>query len=99
MKDYDYLPDNWVLIKTPHCCKVLAGWKGGYTTGDAWKLNSGISKVEEDEDFWYFSGVTGSVYACHKERNGISMAFSHIYKQMIDAGCVEITVEEVECLD
>ena len=46
----NYTPDNWVVIKMdgdePHY-RVLAGWSGGYTTGDHWRVNSGITKVQE----------------------------------------------------
>lgn len=52
-----YTPDNWVVIKfggsDPHY-RVLAGWSGGYTTGDSWRMNSGIVQHEFDGDYWYF---------------------------------------------
>lgn len=63
-------PDNWVIIHIkgddPHY-RVLAGWSGGYTQGDSWKLNSGITKVIEEDDYYLFIGSSGSTYACHKE--------------------------------
>jgi len=66
----EYKPDNWVVIKIkgddPHY-RVLAGWSGGYTTGDNWRMNSGITKVEEDDRAYYFSGSSGSTYCCGKE--------------------------------
>ena len=66
----EYNPDNWVVIKVkgkdPHY-RVLAGWSGGYTTGDSWRMNSGITKVEEDDGAYYFSGSSGSTYNCGKE--------------------------------
>ena len=66
----EYKPDNWVVIKIkgddPHY-RVLAGWSGGYTTGDNWRMNSGITKVEEDDRSYYFSGSSGSTYRCGKE--------------------------------
>ena len=49
----NYKPDNWVVIKmdgdNPHY-RVLAGWSGGYLHGDSWKINSGITRVEDDGD-------------------------------------------------
>ena len=66
----EYNPDTWVVLKftTPEYTihKVLAGFYGGYTQGDSWKLNSGITKVEQDGDFYLFYGSSGSVYRCHK---------------------------------
>ena len=64
-----YRPDNWVVLKfkgdDPHY-RVLAGWSGGYTTGDSWRMNSGITGVNETEEYYYFSGSSGSEYRCSK---------------------------------
>lgn len=63
-----YTPDKWVLIKvsTPdwNGYKVLAGWSGGHSVAQSWQMNSGITKVEEDDKFYYFTGYSGSVYRC-----------------------------------
>lgn len=72
-----YSPDRWVVIeinseKHGKIRKVFAGWYGGFTSGDAWKLNSGITKVEQDGNFWRFTGESGSVYECHKDMHGMS---------------------------
>lgn len=80
-----YTPDNWVVIKLngkdPHY-RVLAGWSGGYTTGDSWRLNSGITKVEEDGWYYYFHGSTGSVYECFKEFYCLRLNNAHIWEQL-----------------
>lgn len=66
----EYNPDTWVVLKftTPDYTlhKVLAGFYGGFAQGDWWKLNSGITKVELDGNFYLFHGSSGSVYRCHK---------------------------------
>lgn len=82
-----YNPDCWVLIKIttdlhPTFYKVLAGWSGGYTTGDSWKMNSGITKVEDDGDYWKFIGETGSVYRCHKDGNQLRMSIIGVWNQL-----------------
>jgi hypothetical protein len=63
----DYTCDNWVVIKMkgddPHY-RLLVGTSGGYLDGDSWRMNSGITKVEEDEAFYYFYGSSGSRYRC-----------------------------------
>lgn len=73
MYEPHYTPDGWVLVQItgtdPHW-RVFAGWRGGYLTGDAWRLNSGITEVKEDNLFYYFFGHTGSIYACHKKGYG-----------------------------
>jgi len=65
----NYNPDNWVIIKMkgddPHY-RVLAGWSGGYLDGDSWRVNSGITAITEDDNAYYFSGISGSIYRCGK---------------------------------
>lgn len=65
----EYTCDNWVVIKMkgddPHY-RLLVGTSGGYLDGDSWRINSGITKVQEDEAFYYFYGSSGSRYRCGK---------------------------------
>lgn len=58
--------------------KLLLGWYGSYATGDSWKINSGIVKVEDAGDYWKVFGESGSVYTCYKEAERFSR-----YTQMI----------------
>lgn len=73
----DYSPDRWVMLEIKSnelhapTYKILAGWFGGFATGDSWKLNSGVTKVEEDGEFYLFYGYSGSVYRCHKNDYGL----------------------------
>lgn len=75
-----YTPDNWVIIKIkgndPHY-RVLAGWSGGYTDGDRWRLNSGIIKCRFDGNYWYFYGSSGSCYKCCV--NGYCLRMNNAY--------------------
>ena len=79
----NYMPDNWVVIKIkgddPHY-RVLAGWSGGYTTGDSWRMNSGIVRVEEDQEYFHFYGSSGSCYVCHKQAYGLRMNNEHVWR-------------------
>ena len=61
-------PDEWVMIyiERSSLYKIFGSWFGGYLGGDSWSLNSGIKAVEEDEDYYYFYGHSGSCYKCHK---------------------------------
>ena len=89
-------PDNWVVVKVDEdFYKVLAGWSGGYLDGDSWRLNSGITKVEEDGDYWLFIGESGSVYQCHKEGYGVRMNIAGQVKQLKELGC-ELMSEETD---
>ena len=80
-----YTPDNWVVIKfnsdTPHY-KVLAGWSGGYTTGDSWRMNSGIVRVEDQGDRLGFYGASGSCYSCGKNSYGLRMNNGYIWDKL-----------------
>lgn len=65
-------PDRWVILKVSDTLyKVFGTWRGSYLNGDTWRLNSGIEKVEQDDDYYYFFGFSGSCYKCHKKRYGI----------------------------
>jgi hypothetical protein len=74
----EYIPHKWVVVKIeggefPLTYKVFACWYGGYLNGDSWKMNSGITKVTKEEDFYLFEGHSGSVYKCHKDAYGVNM--------------------------
>ena len=73
MRNISETPERWVILKIngpePYF-RVFAGWRGGYTSGDSWRMNSGIVGVEEDEDYYYFIGHSGSCYKCHKNGYG-----------------------------
>ena len=96
-----YTPDNWVVIKLkgedPHY-RVLAGWSGGYTTGDSWRMNSGITKVIEEDDHWLFIGSSGSTYACHKDKYCLRMNNAHVWDtlQKNHADKVELMDEDTD---
>ena len=72
----EYTPDLWLVVKITSSentlYKVFATWGGSYLYGPSWKLNSGITAVEEDSDYYYFRGYSGSVYQCHKNNYGTS---------------------------
>lgn len=80
-----YTCDNWVVIflngDDPHY-RVLTGTSGGYTSGDSWRMNSGITKVEEDEHYYYFHGSSGSLYMCHKEAYCLRTNNAYIWNQL-----------------
>lgn len=83
----DYNPDNWVVLKieyeTEILYKVLAGWTGSYLYGNSWRMNSGITKVKEDSDgYFYFYGSSGSCYKCHKNAYRLTTASGGVYNQL-----------------
>jgi hypothetical protein len=82
-------PDNWVVLKITHpnnevVHKVLAGFYGGYLHGNSWRLNSGITKVEVDGDYYLFHGNSGSIYKCHKDSEHLSVITAQILNSLLD---------------
>jgi hypothetical protein len=74
----EYIPDKWLVVKIeggkfPLTYKVFACWYGGYLNEDSWKLNSGITKVTKEDNFYLFEGYSGSVYSCSEKRYGSTM--------------------------
>ena len=96
----EYNPDKWVMLEFNHngelIYKILATFYGGYTTGDSWKLNSGITKIEEDGQTYLFTGSTGSVYRCHKNSYGVggytSGVYASFHKQVAETAGVELNL-------
>jgi hypothetical protein len=70
-------PDKWVILKIYDNYKVYGTWAGGYLGNDRWRLNSGITKVEQDDDFYYFYGYSGSIYRCHKKSYGVITSYGN----------------------
>jgi hypothetical protein len=92
-----YTPDNWVIIKfggSDLHYRVLAGWSGGYTTGDSWRMNSGIVRHEFDGDYWYFYGSSGSCYKCHVNAYCLRMNNAYVWREL-----QEIHDDKVEILE
>ena len=94
-------PDKWIVVKiepfdgsgNTHY-RVFASYYGGYTGGDSWRLNSGISSVEVENDFFLFHGFSGSVYKCHKDCYGTS-GYGYGVLQNLKANSKSITLTEM----
>ncbi len=100
-----YTPDKWLLIKIngkdPHY-RVFASWYGGYMGSDSWRMNSGITSVTEDDNFYYFHGSSGSTYNCHKKSQGISGYGSSVLNNIIEKQPeldIQILSEDVKILE
>ena len=103
----EYLPDNWVVLKIKEgkldsgFYKVLAGWSGGYLYGDSWRMNSGITRVEDHETYYSFYGYSGSVYKVWKDRYGLRMSNAGIYNKLKEqfGDAVELMPEDTDWLN
>ena len=72
-------------MTTRNVYKILGGWSGGYTQGDSYRLNSGITKIDTDGDYYVFSGHSGSVYRCHKNSCMIRLNIAGFLKRIQEA--------------
>lgn len=71
-------PERWVVLKLPNnFYKIFGTWYGGYLTGDRWKLNSGVKSVDQDDEFYYFNGFSGSCYKCRKSDYGVATSYGN----------------------
>jgi hypothetical protein len=77
-----FQPDRWIVIDVDGMQKVLAAWSGGYLGSDDWRLSSGITKIEEDGDFFMIRNHSGSLYKCHKNQEGMTYLSSSIYRDI-----------------
>lgn len=97
-----YTPDAWVVLEILHkdqvLYKVLGGWSGSYIYGSSWQLNSGIVRVEEDEDCFRFYGNSGSCYACRKGGYGLRMSIAGVANTIMEKfpGKVKILPEDTD---
>jgi hypothetical protein len=96
-----YTPDNWVVVsmntKTPHY-KLLAGNSGGYLDGDSWRMNSGIVGVKKEDEYWLFTGSSGSVYKCHEQAYCLRLNNAYVWRALKDkhGDKVEIMPEDTD---
>jgi hypothetical protein len=97
----NYTPDNWVIIHfkgdDPHY-RVLAGWHGAYVSSDSWRMNSGVTKVEENDGYYNFSGSSGSTYHCGKKSYGLKMNNDYIWEKLkvLHGDKVELMPEDTD---
>jgi hypothetical protein len=84
----DYVPDNFVILKLVNkgevIYKVLAGWFGGFAGSNSWRINSGITKFEKEDDVYFFHGHTGSTYICHETKERMSMLMSSTLASFVE---------------
>jgi hypothetical protein len=87
-------PEKWTILKVGDFYKVFGTWAGGYIGNDRWKLNSGISKVESDDKYYYIIGYSGSCYKCKKTSYGVITSYGRNILDVILLDSNAVIVEE-----
>lgn len=100
------VPDAWTILKFSGdgvvggpMYKVLAGWYGGYTGSDSWRLNSGISRVEESNECYFFHGHSGSVYQCYKNIERMTGLMSSKFEFWRKNSPPDVSIDLIEVKD
>lgn len=101
-----HYPDHWVVLKITvneeTLYKVLCGWHGGYLDNDYWRINSGITRVVEENNYFEFYGSSGSCYVCRKDAYRLSARTTGgIYSQLIEqfGDAVQLIPEDTNWLE
>lgn len=101
----NYRPDKWIIVRFDTddgdtITKILAGWSGGYLTGDSWKLSSGITKVTKEEDVFIVENYSGSRYYLRSTSIGVTGWTTSILQQLIDERPTKVydSLSEIETL-
>lgn len=97
-----YTPDLWTVVEITMPNKesyrrVLGSWYGGFSSGDSWRLSSGIVEVKKMEDHYEILNESGSTYFCGFGNIGMSGYTARILqnlKQEVEENGGSITVVE-----
>lgn len=102
----DYSPDRWQIVSLVHdgerTDKVFGSWYGGYGGSDSWKLSSGITKVVEHDTHYEVHNVSGSIYTCSKNCEGMSMYAFGVFKRFekqAEESNGQFTIEKIDIKD
>lgn len=88
-----YHPDSWKIVvidsvKHGQVYKVLASWYGGFTTGDSWKLSSGIKSMQLTEGeygkIYTMPQSSGSVYVLNQNSEHVSGIMGNVFRSFAD---------------
>jgi hypothetical protein len=97
----EYYPDKWLMVKLTNKAKkshyrIFACWYGGFAGSDSWQLNSGVTKITEDEHGYHFEGSSGSVYHCNRNTYGTNGYGRSVLTNMIEKSKDEILIEIID---
>jgi len=62
-------------------------------------MNSGIESVKRIDEWFYVTGVSGSVYKCLARGEGLANSFDYIYQQLSDDSQAHNAVQLIKMND
>jgi len=103
-------PNKWVVLKMVvdgnTFYKLFSTWLGGYLDGDAWRINSGIVRVEQEGNYLRFFGESGSCYECVNSEHSYGTNYytqgvlDNIIKKGTDMGhTIEVMPQDTDWLN
>ena len=100
-----YNPEEWQLVlihgTDPHY-RIFGSWRGGFATGDSWRMNSGIVSAKEVDGMYEFTGHTGSIYRVHPSTYGVRSSYNRaVLNEYVNgsSGTIEILEEMPDVLN
>jgi len=95
-----YTPDRWTVIYYPEqdVHTILGGWWGGYLHGDSWRRSTAVQRAEEDEQYYYFHNMSGSIYKCAKGSYGTTGMTAGLLAEVKDLGVEDVGEDSLPAL-
>lgn len=94
----NYYPDSYQFISissdkdSDKIIKLFAVWHAGYLTATSWRINSGVTKIEQDAVFanlYTVSGYSGSQYVVNKDSVKMSSYGETVLRDIIEKAAVQ----------
>lgn len=95
-----YYPESYTILHWKYqgedVIKVFGSWRGGYTSGDSWKLSSGTTSIAYNDNLWYFKQYSGSCYVLRDDPGVHGMWQQGILQDIMQniPGCREVSIAE-----
>jgi hypothetical protein len=94
-------PDVWVIVelagnKVPETYhRVLAGWYGGFASGDSWQLSSGVERIVKNDKVYEIYNTSGSIYRCHEDTERLSGMTANVLASYTAGNSEELSMTQV----
>jgi|SRR3990172_12574522 len=63
--------------------RLFASWNSSYLGGESWRMNSGVTLIDEDDRYYYFHGYSGSCYKTSKLQGVLNSYASSVLESIV----------------